>query len=166
MVGCRSGGKLSAIRPTVDATSVVCIVVSTRWPGLGGGQRDAHRVRVAHLADDDHVRRLADDGAKRRGEVRRVGADLHLLDQALVVGVLVLDRVLDRDDVAAVAPVDLVARSRRAWCSCPDPVAPPMTTRPCGIRDSISTPAGRFRLARRGTRVGSARIVAAGRPRS
>ena len=49
-------------------------------PCLRGGQRNAHRFRIPHLADDQHVGRLAQRGTKRGGKVRRVDADLHLFD--------------------------------------------------------------------------------------
>ena len=75
---------------------------------FGRGQRDAHGLRIAHLADDEHVGRLPQRRAQGGGEVGSVDADLDLLDQARAVRVLVLDRVLDRDDVACVAPVDLL----------------------------------------------------------
>src|SRR5262249_59594088 len=51
--------------------------------------------------------------AERRGEVGRVQADLDLLDDAGVVRVLVLDRILDRDDVTRVAAVDLLDDRRQ-----------------------------------------------------
>ena len=73
-----------------------------------GRQRDLHRLRIAHLADDDDVGRLADGRAQRGREVGRVDADLDLFDDALPVSVLVLDRILDRDDVLRVPPVDHV----------------------------------------------------------
>ena len=69
-------------------------------PGLRRRQRDPHRLGIAHLADDDHVGRLAQRRAQRGREIRRVDADLHLLDDARDVRVLVLDRILDGDDVA------------------------------------------------------------------
>ena len=83
--------------------------------GLGRRQRDPHRFGIAHLADDDDVGRLANRGAQRRRKIRRVDADLDLLDQTAVVLVLVLDRILDRHDVPGVAPVDLLddRRERR-----------------------------------------------------
>ena len=51
--------------------------------GFAGRHGNLHRLGIAHLADDDDVGRLPERGAERRGEVRRVDADLHLLDQAL-----------------------------------------------------------------------------------
>ena len=76
-------------------------------PGLRGVQREAHRFRIPHLADDEHVGRLADGGTQRAHEVRHVAADLLVLDQAEAVLVLVLDRVFDRHDVPALALVDV-----------------------------------------------------------
>ena len=71
------------------------------------GERDAHRLRVAHLADDDHVGRLPQRRAQGGGEVGRIHADFDLLDHAALVGVVVLDRVLHGHDVPRVARVDL-----------------------------------------------------------
>ena len=80
--------------------------------GLARGDRDLHRLRIAHLADHDDVGRLAERGAQRGREVGRVDADLDLLDDRPAVRVLVLDRILDGDDVARVAQVDLVDQRR------------------------------------------------------
>ena len=76
--------------------------------GLARRQRDAHRLGIAHLADHDHVRRLPHRRAQRGREVGRVDADFNLLDDAALVQVLVLDRILDGDDVPGVAAVDHV----------------------------------------------------------
>jgi hypothetical protein len=81
-------------------------------PGLRRRQRDPHRLRVAHLANDDDVRGLADDGTERRRKVRRIDANLYLFDHAAIVDVFVLDRVFDGDDVAMIAPVDFVDQRR------------------------------------------------------
>ena len=51
-------------------------------PRLAGRHRNLHRLRIAHLADDDDVGRLAKGGAERGREVGRVDADFNLLDQA------------------------------------------------------------------------------------
>ena len=66
---------------------------------LGSGERGRDRLEVAHLADEDHVRVLAERGAESGGEAGRVGADLALVDDAALVAVEELDRILDRDDV-------------------------------------------------------------------
>ena len=73
--------------------------------GLGRGQRGRDRLEVAHLADEDHVGVLAQRGLQAEREALRVGAELALVDDALLVLVQELDRVLDREDV-------LVARRR------------------------------------------------------
>ena len=50
-------------------------------PGLGGLDRGANRLGVAHLPDQDHVGVLAERGAQRRQEVLGVVADLTLVDR-------------------------------------------------------------------------------------
>ena len=79
---------------------------------LGGGQRGRDRLEVAHLADEDHVRVLAERGAQALGERRRVLADLALVDDAAPVVVQELDRILDRQDVLRARPVDPVDQRR------------------------------------------------------
>ena len=110
---CRSGGNESAIRATVVADVGRVQARKHQMSGLAGRQRNLHRLRIAHLADDDDVGRLAKGGAQRGREIRRVDADLDLLDQAAAVRVLVFDRILDGDDVARVAQVDLVHERRQ-----------------------------------------------------
>ena len=111
------------MRETVDATSVVCTVEKTRWPVSAAREGDAHRLGSRISPTTRTSGRLAHRGAQRGREIGRVRADLDLLDEARAVRMLVLDRVLDRDDVARVAPVDLLdeggerrrlARARRA----------------------------------------------------
>src|SRR5439155_11997054 len=79
---------------------------------LRGMERDRHRLRVAHFTDEDHVRVLAERGAERGGEARRVVADLTLADDAADVVVGELDRVLDRDDVVVAGAIDVVDHRR------------------------------------------------------
>ena len=67
--------------------------------GLGRGQRGRDRLEVAHLADEDDVRVLAQRRLEGLAEAGRVGADLALVDDAALVLVDELDRVLDREDV-------------------------------------------------------------------
>src|SRR5262249_5638360 len=76
--------------------------------GLGGGQGQADGLEVPHLADQDHVRVLAQRGPQRRGERLGVGADLALVHQAVLGLVHELDRVLQRDDVLLPRRVDQV----------------------------------------------------------
>ncbi len=68
-------------------------------PRLRGCQDGAGRRLVAHLADKEDIRVLAEGGDERPGEVGGVRADLDLLHDRLPVPVFVLDGVLDRDDV-------------------------------------------------------------------
>ncbi len=82
-------------------------------PGLGRGQCGGHRLEVAHLAEQDHVGVLAQPGAERLGEAAGVGADLPLVDDAALVVVEELDRVLDREDVRRPGVVDLVDQRRK-----------------------------------------------------
>ena len=76
--------------------------------GLGRGQRDFDRLAIAHFADQDHLRRLAQRGPERQRERRRVGVQLALVDRALLVVVQELDRVFDGEDVIGAAGVDQV----------------------------------------------------------
>jgi hypothetical protein len=76
--------------------------------GLGRGQGGGDGVEVAHLADEDHVGVLAQGGLEGQPEGRGVGADLALVDDALLVAVQELDRVLDGHDVLFARRVDLV----------------------------------------------------------
>ena len=81
--------------------------------GLGRGERGRDRLEVAHLADEDHVRVLAERGAERLGEASVASdADLALVDDAALVPVQELDRVLDREDVLGAGAVDLVDQRR------------------------------------------------------
>jgi hypothetical protein len=76
--------------------------------GLGGLERRLGRLGIAQLADQDHVRVLAQHAADRGEERLGVEPDLALVDDAAVIGVQDLDRVLDRDDVLAARSVDVV----------------------------------------------------------
>ena len=96
------------MRSTVDAAVVVCSVPNTRWPGLRRLDRDRDRLEIAHLADEDDVRILAQRGAQRVLERVGVRPHLALVDQALLVLVHELDRIFDRDDVIGARAVDVV----------------------------------------------------------
>ena len=76
--------------------------------GLGGLERGLRGLGVAELADQDHVRVLAQRAAERLEERLGVEADLALVDDAAAVGVQDLDRILDRDDVLPPRAVDVV----------------------------------------------------------
>jgi hypothetical protein len=76
--------------------------------GLRRAERGMHGLLVAHLADQDDVRVLAQDAAQRALERAGVHADLALVDDRLLVLVQELDRVLDRHDVPGPRRVDVV----------------------------------------------------------
>ena len=67
--------------------------------GLRRLDGDRHRLEIAHLADEHDVRIFAQRRAQRVLERVGVRAHLALVDQALLVLVHELDRILDRDDV-------------------------------------------------------------------
>src|SRR3569623_57891 len=77
--------------------------------GLRERECESNRLQVAHLADEQDVGVLAQCAAQRIVEARGVFADLALIDSRYLMGVHVLDRIFDRDDVhptVAVDPVD------------------------------------------------------------
>jgi hypothetical protein len=77
----------------------VCSVPNTRCPVSAVSIAIADRLEVAHLADQQDVRILAQRRAQRVLEAGSVRVHLALVDDALLVVVHELDRVLDRDDV-------------------------------------------------------------------
>src|SRR5690606_1942298 len=79
-----------------------------QMPGLRRCDGDLGGLDVAHLADQDDVRVLAQGGAQGAGERLGVEPDLALVDDRALVAERVLDRVLDRDDVAGLPLVDVV----------------------------------------------------------
>ena len=81
--------------------------------GLGGGQRGLDRGEVTHLTDQNNVRVLTQDGAQALRVGLRIGADLALIDDALVRRVDVLDRILQRDDVLVPRVIDLIEDCRQ-----------------------------------------------------
>src|SRR5438093_8519986 len=81
-------------------------------PRLRRRDRGRDRLEVAHFAEQDHVWVLTQGSAQRFGEARRVRPDLALVDDAALVPVQELDRVLDGEDVLRPVPVDLVDQRR------------------------------------------------------
>ena len=71
---CWWGGKKSSIRLIDSVASTVWIVESTRWPVSAAESAVLDGLLVAHLADQDHVRVLAQDAAQRALEGRGVHA--------------------------------------------------------------------------------------------
>jgi hypothetical protein len=80
---------------------------------LGGFERDLYRLAVAHLADEDDLRGLAQGGAQGAREVGRVRAELALVNRRVLVDVEELYRVLDGDDVVILRLVDQVDDGRQ-----------------------------------------------------
>ncbi len=76
--------------------------------GLGDAQRRLDGLEVAHLADQHDIGVLTQAGPQGVGEAMGVGVELALVDDALLVAVEILDRVLDRDDVLGALTVHLV----------------------------------------------------------
>jgi hypothetical protein len=89
---------------------LVCSVDSTRWPVSEACTAICAVSSVADFADHHDVRILAQDGAQAAGEGHLdLGVDLGLADAVDVV----LDRVLDRHDVARVVVDALERRVQR-----------------------------------------------------
>ena len=69
--------------------------------GFGRDHREAHRLLVAKLADDDDVRILSERTTHGGGEAPRVSPHLALVHERLLRRVHELDRVLEREHVRA-----------------------------------------------------------------
>ena len=84
--------------------------------GLGGEQPRFNGLEVAHLADQNDVRILAQRAAQRLRERARVDRHLPLVDHRAVIAVKELDGILDRHDMCRALAVDMVdhRRQRRA----------------------------------------------------
>src|SRR2546426_9302474 len=76
--------------------------------GLGDGERRLRGLEIAHFADQHDVRVLPQRVLERRREAVGVGSDLALVDDAALMAVDELDRILHRDDVSLQLLVDLV----------------------------------------------------------
>jgi hypothetical protein len=82
--------------------------------GLGIGDGLAHRLLVADLADEDHVRRLAQRILQRGLERQGIRTDFALIDDRLLVTKEKFDRVFQRQDVAGAVGVAVV--QQRGQC--------------------------------------------------
>ncbi len=81
--------------------------------GFGGMQSGLHRLLIAHLADQDHVRVLAQGVFEGGGEILGVTADFPLVDDRFAVLVEEFNGVLHGDDVHGALVVDVVDHGRQ-----------------------------------------------------
>jgi hypothetical protein len=131
--------------------------------GFSGGNGDAHGFWVAHFAYDDDVWSLAQSGAQAV-EIRSVGADFDLFDDAADVAMLVLDGIFDDDNVAGFAMIDFVDERGHGGGL---PELRRATEEPGrGKFGKIFTVGGRWSSLSEGTLFGNARMAAAARERS
>ena len=72
------------------------------------GNRNAHGFQVAKLAHQNHVRILSQGGVQGGREGGGMHADLALADEAVLAYVHKLDRILDGEDVAFLARIDVI----------------------------------------------------------
>ena len=96
------------MRSIVDGALCVCSVPNTRWPvsAAVSAVPIVSRSRISPTRITSGSWRSAARRASREAE--GVGADLALIDDAALVAVQELDRVLDREDVLRAVAVDLV----------------------------------------------------------
>ena len=76
--------------------------------GLGGGERQANGLQVAHLTDQDDIRILAQRRTQRLAEAERVAVHFALVDETALGLVHELDRILDGDDVIGAVVVAVI----------------------------------------------------------
>jgi hypothetical protein len=76
--------------------------------GLCRCECSRHRLGITHLADQNDVRILPQNGPHGVSEAGGVVANLDLLDDGFAVCMLILNRVFNRNDVISSACVDEV----------------------------------------------------------
>ena len=81
----------------------------------GFGRRHGHgnRFRIAHFADEDHVRVFPQGRADAFRETRQVRVQFPLHDLAALALVHKFDRVFEADDIEISVPVDVVDHRRK-----------------------------------------------------
>ena len=89
----------------------MCSVANTRWP-VSAAVSAVEIVSWSRISPRRITSGSWRSAPRSVGEGRRVGADLALVDDAVLVLVEELDRVFDRDDVIRPGPVDLVDQRR------------------------------------------------------
>ena len=110
---CWWAGKTSMMRSIVCGALCVCSVAKTRWPvsAAVSAVEIVSRSRISPTRITSGSWRSAAFRASAEG--LRVGADLALVDDALLVAVEELDRVLDGHDVLLARLVDRVDHGRQ-----------------------------------------------------
>ena len=106
---------ISVSRVIADGASLVCSVDSTRWPV------SADSMAILAVSPSRISPTMITSGSARsiaRRPPANVSPAFRFTWSWFTPGELVLDRVLDRDDVA-LGLVDLVERARRASWTCP-----------------------------------------------
>ena len=80
-------------------------------------QRHFDRLAIAHLAEQNHFRRLPQRGPQSQRKIRRIRMQLALMNGRILVLVQKLDRIFDRNDVIKLCLVNQIdhRRQRRAF---------------------------------------------------
>src|SRR2546423_13220288 len=83
---------------------------------LSDSQRHLDRFEVSHFANEHNVGVLTQGRTQRRAERMSIGCDLVLIDDAVLVTMLKLDRVFDSQNIVVAGRVSLFLppRPRRA----------------------------------------------------
>jgi hypothetical protein len=81
-------------------------------PRLGGGQADLDRLPIPHFADEDHLRRLAERGPQSARKGIEIVPHLPLIEGGHLVGMGVLDRIFEGDDVDRLLFIDIIEERR------------------------------------------------------
>src|SRR5207344_1154151 len=103
---CWCAGKTSMMRLIVCDAELVCSVANVRWPV--SAMRSADSIVSRSRSSPMRTMSGSSRSAQRGGEAERVLVHLALVDEAALVLVHELDRVLDREDVLGPLGVDLV----------------------------------------------------------
>ncbi len=112
------------MRLIASAAEFVCSVAKREVTRFGDRQRGLDRFQIAHFADEDDVGIFAQRVLERVREALGVRADFALVDDAALMAVDELDRIFDRDDVAAPLAIDLVDHRGERRATCPSPSVP------------------------------------------
>ena len=70
-----------------------------KMPGLGRAQSNFYGRAVAHFADQNDLRRLAERCAQSAGESVKISAQFALVNRGFLLVVNELHRIFQRDDV-------------------------------------------------------------------